>query len=361
MDNTFYVDTFPGKSDDEQIASCLNEAKQQKGSTVIFRGREFIISKAIEVGSDMTVIVDDCTIKQADEAYDNVFRGANIKLDPEKPYEHALEITQLENVKILGRGKAVIEGCEKNRRGFHTVLNEEQDMTGDFWGWRTYQVLFCNAKNLEIAGLTFIKNRCWCITIDFSIEVYVHDLSIFSTVKNGDGVHFMSGCHDILVERIKGRTSDDTVAVQSGLLWFTFPFRNYLYPFTPAKCIYDKLTTREMDCHDIVIRDITSGGRHHNIACVSMFDTCIYNLTIENIRDTCRDEPYPATVMLYAGIYDVPGTLRDITVRGVHSIADTCVTTNCNIDNFLLSDLHQYGVGCRFLGSFPYLTINRTI
>ena len=59
--------------------------------------------------------------------------------------------------------------------------------------------------------------------------------------------------------------------------------------------------------------------------------------------------------------FERTGTLHDITVRGVHSIADTCVSTNVNIDNLLLSDLHQYGVGCRFLGSFPYLPISRTL
>ncbi|HPF57018.1 MAG TPA: glycosyl hydrolase family 28 protein, partial [Clostridiales bacterium] len=230
---TFFVNEFPGINDDERITACFAEAKRQKNSTVVFRGRDFVISRAIEVGSDMTILVDDCTIKQADGAFDNVFRGANIKIDSEKPFGDAQDVAPLENVKIIGRGKAVIEGCDKNRRGFHTVLEQEQDMTGDFWGWRTYQMMFCNAKNLEIAGLTFVKTRCWCITIDLSSDVYVHDLSIFSTIKNGDGVHFLSGCHDILVERIKGVTSDDTVAVQSGLLWFEFPFRNYLYPFTP--------------------------------------------------------------------------------------------------------------------------------
>jgi len=358
---TFFVGEYSGENDDERIAACLAEAKRQKGSTVVFRGRNFVISRAVEVGSDMTILVDGCTIKQADGTFDNVFRGANIEIDPEKPFADALSVTPLKNVKILGRGTAVIEGCGKNRRDYHPVLKKEQAMTGDFWGWRTYQMLFCNVKNLEIAGLTFFKTRCWCVTIDLSTDVHVHDLSIFSTVKNGDGVHFLSGCHDILVERVRGRTSDDTVAVQSGLLLFDFPHQNYLYPFTPAKCLYDKLSLRDLDCHDITIRDITSGGMHHNVICLALSDTCIYNVTIENVRDTCRDDPYPATVFLYAGVYGEPGTLHDITVRGIHSIADTCVSTNVNIDNLLLSDLHQYSAGCRFLGSFPYLPINRNL
>lgn len=50
--------------------------------------------------SGMTVLLDNCVIRQEEGMFDNVFRGANIHLDPEDLSAQALSIEPLEKVKM---------------------------------------------------------------------------------------------------------------------------------------------------------------------------------------------------------------------------------------------------------------------
>lgn len=355
MENKFYVSDFPGKDDDEKISRCLKSALACEEPTVIFGGRDFEISRAILLYDNMTVIIDNCTVRQKDLTFDNVFRGANIHLSEDNPSAPALSIDKLKNVRLLGKGRAVIEGCRVNRRGYHTVLAQEQDMTGDYWGFLTYQALFAMTDGLEISGLEFIKTRSWAVTLDLCENFHIHDIAVFSDVKNGDGIHILSGCKNGVIERISGITSDDTVAVESGFVLPCLPYKNYLATFTPADNLYKGLTTEQLDSHDIIIRDIKAGGKMHNVILLPLNDTSIYNVQIENITDTCRQEPYFATVFIYTGLYGRKGILRDISVKNVYSLADTAFVSNTTVKNLLLSDLETGKDGGKLYGTYKYI------
>lgn len=81
-------------------------------------------------------------------------------------------------------------------------------------------------------------------------------------------------------------------------------------------------------------------------------DTSIYRVTIENITDTCYQEPYFAIVFLYTGIYGEPGKLRDIVVKNIDSLADTCFVSNTSITNLVLSDLATRNKNGRLYGTY---------
>ncbi|MEG2698944.1 MAG: hypothetical protein RR951_08440, partial [Ruthenibacterium sp.] len=281
MENIFYVAEYPGENDSQRIGACLKEASGCAESTVVFSGRDFLISEAILLYAGMTILVDNCTIRQMDGTFDNVFRGANIHLNPDQPSGAALSIDALKNVRLFGRGQAVIEGCAVNRRGYHPILKQEQDMVGDYWGFLTYQVLFVSTTNLEIGGLSFLKTRCWAVTLDLCTNLHLHDLVFHTEVKNGDGIHLLSGCSHGIIERISGTTSDDTVAVQAGFRLPCLPYKNYLAAFTPTEKIYAQCTPEQLDCHDLQIRDIKAGGQMHNIILLALNDSAIYQVEIE--------------------------------------------------------------------------------
>ncbi len=80
------------------------------------------------------VIIDNCTIKLGDETFDNIFRGNNLVIDPEEPYGMPLDCRKLLDVKIIGKGKAVLSGPDRNKAGYHWIRQEEQPMVGDFLG-----------------------------------------------------------------------------------------------------------------------------------------------------------------------------------------------------------------------------------
>ena len=135
MPQYFYAREFEGSTDSQRIAACLAAAKTAgSDAVVVLDGRDFVIDEAILVSSGMTVLIDGCAVIQADGVFDNVFRGDNLTLSPDAPYGEALDVQPLKNVRIIGRGSARIIGCRNNRRAWHPVLQEEQEMLGDYWG-----------------------------------------------------------------------------------------------------------------------------------------------------------------------------------------------------------------------------------
>ena len=354
MENIFYVADFDGNNDDERISACLEKASQFENSTVVFANRDFETSQAILLYSGMTVLIDNCVIRQKNETFDNVFRSVNVKLNSNNPYASTSPVKPLKDVRILGKGNAVIEGPTilkksdsndiRNRKGYSNGLLENQDMVGCDWGFLAYQILCVGVDGLEIGGISFVKPKGFAVTIDLCTHIHVYDIDVNSTCKNGDGIHLLSGCSHAIIERITGTTTDDTVAVQSG---------NRLALLSPMEHFYDTMSKEELSSHHIIIRDVKAGGRYHNVILLPLNETSIYNVTIENITDTSRIEPYHATVFLYTGVYGGPGVLRDITVKNIDSLADTCFVSNVSIDNLTLSNLINRSEKGKLYGTYP--------
>lgn len=320
MDNVFYVNAYckEGQKDDEGIKACLAAADALPYRTIVFDGRDYRISEAIILPSDTTVLIDGCMIKQVDETFDNVFRGNNLSIDTENPFGTPLGVTPIRNIKILGKNGAKIEGCDINRRGYHPIIGQEQDMVGDFWGWRTLQIALSHCDGFEIAGLSFTKTRCWAMSFDFCANGYIHDIHFETKVKNGDGVNFRVGCHHCTVENITGFTSDDTVACTGyNKEEKIYPSKNYIYPIiTTLGCTH--LDERGYDIHDITIKGIYTGGDMHGIICLANGGVQIYNIHICDVVEGDKGSR-ESTIKLYAGY----GTgyqendLHDITVENV--------------------------------------------
>lgn len=347
MSNNYYVYDYTksAANDDEAIELCMDEAKKSQNRTVVFDRKNWHISNAVLLPSDTTVIIDGCTIKQKDEAYDNVFRGDNLVLLGEKLIEMPTHCREIKNIRILGKNGAKIEGPDKNRVGYHPVLEEYQEMVGDFWGWKTIQVSLSRCTNFEISGITFEKSRCWTLSFDLCSGGYIHDLNIFTDVKNGDGIDFRSGCHDCIVENIYGKTSDDTVACTA--LYKSsnrvYPDKNYLCSLEPAQCIEGDGNRKNIS--NITIRNVKSGGRHHGIICLAANACQVYDIKIENIEEDAFDDIEPwreATVKIYTG-YGTDykkGDIRSITVENVSgTYANHTVYSNAEVENVILRNI----------------------
>lgn len=321
MNNTFYVNSYrrEGLCDSEAIRLCLMDAEAVSPRTVVFDGADYHIDEAIVISSHTHVIVDGCKIKQNDEVFDNVFRGSNTVVNPDDPYGYPLDAGEICDVKIEGRGGARLVGTDVPRVGYHPVLCENQAMTGDFWGWRTLMISFVFAEDVEISGLELTQTMCWAISFEYSTRVYVHDLAIHSNVKNGDGIDFRSGCHHCTVENISGYTSDDTIAcsaLSSGLRG-KYPYKNYLYPTSPASAFANG---RSGDIHDIEIKNIRTGGLHHGVICLAARGNQVYNVTISDFEETAIGSR-ASTVKIYTGYGDgyTAGDIHDIKVNNIHS------------------------------------------
>jgi len=344
MPNVFYVKDYlePSATDTAAIERCFADANRAEGEkTIVFDGKDYCIDRAILLSSDTTVIVDNCRIKQNDFVFDNIFRGDNLVTSGIDPYGTPVDVTPICNIKILGKGEAEIIGTDKPQTGYHPFFKEYQQMTGDFWGWRTLMFSFSNCNGFELAGLKLRQTMCWAVCFDNCQNCHVHDLDIRSNVKNGDGIDFRSGCHHCLVENITGFTSDDTVActaLSKGKCETVLS--KYLSTLEPYNASHENI---DGSIHHITIRNIRTGGHHHGVICLSAFGNQVHDIEISDVVET-DEGSRDATVMIYTGYGDGynKGDIHDIKVSGVTSkMANFAVKVRCLAENLSFERIEQ--------------------
>lgn len=335
----------PDKSHSEAIRLCLNAARNYENKIIIFDVPKLLIDEAILLESNTTILLENCIIKQSNYTFDNVFRGNNLQLNKKDPYGYPLSVDSIKNICIRGIGECKIIGPDENMKIYHPIRNVHEPAIGDFYGWRTLQISFSFASNLEITGITFEKTRCWAISFDKCSYVRVHDLSIFSDVKNGDGVNFRSGCHHCEVYNLTGKTSDDTVACSAlgSLELPIFPAGNYLYPMEPTSFL-DSSGLCNLDIHDISLRDISTIGMHHGIILLTANGNQVYNVDIFNFIEPIGREERESVIKLYTGYGAISSAdkIHDVNILNVVSRNANCVLqSNTKCAKITVSNLIQ--------------------
>ena len=346
MQKVFYVKDYctQGASDNQAIQACMAEANRFLGQkTVVFDGKDYEIDEAILLSSNTHVIIDGVSIRQKDNVFDNVFRGENMQIDPENPFGFALGASVLENVKIEGKNGAKLIGPNVPRKGFHPKLNEEQNMTGDFWGWRTLMIFFCRCKGCEISGLSLSQTTCWALNFEWCSNVYVHDIEVRSNVKNGDGVDFRSGCHHCRVENLSGFTSDDSVACTA--LYESNPQgvmpseSKAVYPMRGLKVAPEG---ENGDIHDIEIKNITTGGKCHGCICYAGKGNKIYNVLIDGFEEAATGARASVVKLYTRGENNgfSYGDISDITLKNIRAkTAKAAVEISVALKNVRLENI----------------------
>ena len=353
MEKVFYVSDYrEGRSDDEAIRLCMEDRKKAASAQVVFSGADYRITRSVLLPSDTTAVIDGCTVKLADGAFDTVFRGDNLVLSPEDPYGFPLDVLAIKNIRILGRNGAKIEGCDRNPKILNYVKGIGEEPLGDFWGWRTLNISLSRCDGFEVGGLEISKARCWTISFDMCRNGYIHDLCIHSNVKNGDGIDFRSGCHNCVVENITGYTGDDTVACTALTTGRgkvpgpskIYPGEYYLYPMQPTSC-FDNRSEEDRNISHISIRNIKTGGKHHGVICLAANGCKVHDVTVENIREVPMDGPQSwrqSTVKIYTGYGSgyTRGDIHNITVSNVRTTySEYSVFCNAEVENVLLRNV----------------------
>ncbi len=344
MPKIFYVKDYliANMTDSSAIERCFDAANQVTDEKmIIFDGKDYFIDRAILISSNTKVVIDNCTIKQNDYVFDNVFRGDNLLINGIDPYGAPVDVTPIHNIKIIGKGNAKVIGTDKPQTGYHPFFKEYQTMTGDFWGWRTHMFSFSYGKDIEISDLALRQTMCWAITFDNCQQCHVHDIDIRSDVKNGDGIDFRSGCNHCVVESITGFTSDDTVActaLSRGKV--ERPLSKYLSVSEPYNSSHENIDT---SVHHIKIKNILTGGYHHGVICLSAHGNQVHDIEISNIKETGEGER-EATVKVYTGYGDGynAGDIHDIKICNVTSEkAKYALMVNCETENLTAENIVQ--------------------
>lgn len=248
------------------IYECLKFRTSIEGSVVIILSVDYIISSALLLPENTTFIINDCTIKQADFTFDNVFRSSNVVLDNSNPYYLPEKIDTLRNISIIGVGNAIIQGPDNN---LTDPNNHDSPMvTADVYGARTHTISLCFVDGGEIRGLTFTRPRGWAICFEYCSNYSVHDNYFESTNMDspynyhatGDGIDLRRGCHHFNIFNINGSTTDDLIALNTCPVAEITPNRYYAaYSMKLTKQLEEQ-NPRVSDIHDVQINNIVKNG-----------------------------------------------------------------------------------------------------
>ena len=265
-----------GLSDSESIQNAVDYATREGiGRVVIPRMNErtgkaiWDIERAIILSSDIEIVLDNCLLRQADGVADNVFRSHLVNEDAQNVD------AQLHDIRIIGRGKAVIEGGVHNgiteskynkQNGRHPSLNS--------------MILFRNVRDFVIEGISFEHQRCWAINLGYAAYGRLSDLHFWCEAENPnlDGIDLRSGCHDIIIENITGQSGDDLIALSA--------IGAAAFDAERLRAFRFSIPGVSRDIHDITIKNVIGTSVDCAIIALRASDGHkLYNVTIDNVHD----------------------------------------------------------------------------
>ena len=266
--------------DSDAIDAMIAAACAPGGGRTVTLGRNpgrqdgaWMITHAILLPDDFTLVLDDCRVELAPGTRDNIIRNAGAV--------GYMRIAPNRNIRVIGRGNAVLCGGRDNHYAPAT--------SGDRNGWRSIGILLCAVAGYELAGFTMRETQCWTISQENGCaRGHVHDIVFADTNlnRNQDGIDVRKGCHDIVIENISGVTGDDTVAL-TGLRRPKDAPRRTTSRKLPIQ-IGGWWPTDDDDIHDITIRNVRarSAGGDGVIRLLTQDGIKMYNIVVSNVVDT---------------------------------------------------------------------------
>ena len=288
-----------GGTDSARINSAVAAASAAGVNKVTITARQnadgrkyWLIDEAITLPANMEVIIDNCKIKLSDNCRDNFFRSANCGIGIKK-------IKPIENIRIIGKGNAVLEGADRPRATGDSgkILNDitygsdadkpNENPKGD---WRNIGILFAYVNNFAISGITMSNYHAWGISLEYCSYGKLTDIK-FDTAEyrtidgkqwrilNQDGIDLRRGCHHIDIENVSGSSGDDIVALTA--------LKSSKKTTGTAAGTEISVTDKDMEknhIHDVNIRNISGASNHNFIRLLNNFGIKIYNIKIENVK-----------------------------------------------------------------------------
>lgn len=274
------------------ITELIKEVKDKGQTTVVITGN-YLISDTIYIPSNTTLLLKDCHLRLADGVYCNMFKNEHSE-DEEgtRTRENADR-----NIKIIGEGRAVVDG------GNYNGLSERTQNTNGLPGIKQNNTFFfSNMENFEIRNLKVLNQRWWAFhfvycrrgkicDIDFLADYtrYIDGKRILGLdravcdevyARNADGIDIRIGCHDIIIENITGFVQDDSVALTA------LP--------SPGERRYS-VEGEVTDIYNVIIRNIMTSAFHSNVRLLNQYWTAparLYNILVDGVVDTSVDEKY---------------------------------------------------------------------
>ena len=228
-------------------------------------GSVYTLSHAIELPSNTTVKLDNCTLRLNDGVLCNIFVSQGC-------YDASMTSAQeLRNISVIGIGNAVLDG------GTHNGVTEKASSSPDGFSTVRYNtsIHFRNVNGFTVSGITVKEPRYWGMTFIYCRYGTISDIHFdcSNDAPNQDGIDLRLGCNNIDISRITGVTGDDVVALTA---------------LSGATDTWFKVQGKESDIHDVTISDIKASckGGHGIVRLLCHHGNKVYNVDIKNVEDT---------------------------------------------------------------------------
>lgn len=370
------VNDYDGKSDSDRIEAAV---KDRRNGTVFIPRREskngddrdfWLIDRAILLPEDTTVVLQNAKIKLSDNCRDNFFRTANCGFGFDEP-------APIKNIHISGEGRCVLEGADRPRSTgdgskllseispktdsdllkYAPWISDESRASGSldftdvhshtygtdagragesqYGDWRNVGILFANVTDFSIDNIHMKDPHGWAVSLEACSNGRVSNMSfdalmsrsidgMLRNVENQDGIDLRSGCHDIIVSDITGRTGDDIVALTAIYGGEYLPGGS----LRTTQVMGSGRPDSDRDIHDIIVRGVSGyskGGADCGCCnCLRLLpvEARIYNVIIDGVIDTSPEgERQSAVIQLGEpdGAYgrNEPDSMRAVAISNV--------------------------------------------
>lgn len=310
---------FEGETISEKISHALDFLKKCNGGTILFKDSPvYLVSEAVKLPSNTTMLIDGCKIKLADHIFDNIIRSDNFEIDEANPNSYVKKLLPIQNIKVIGMNGATVEGAENFYEGVNPKTGVKEKWLGDYWGWRNFSILFSYVDGFEISGIKVTKTHSWAMVITNGCKNgHIHTIDFNTQVKNGDGIDIIQGGSNILIENITGETSDDTI-VFGAFDESRWSNDKYVFPLLPVR--YSDYSYGS-DLHDITCKNVKTGGIHH-VLIILPSSTKIYNVYCSGISDGPQGGKRKVVRIYGNGQYGKgfqPGNMYNIFMNDIYS------------------------------------------
>lgn len=328
-------------NDTPVIQAIIDEAKSMNKSFAIIPSvnprdgsNVWIIGESIKLPSNLTLYLDNCTLRLADNVFCNIIINETVYQNP------LSKADEQKNINVIGLGDAVLDG------GNHNGLTER---TSEKDGYPTirYNALlyFRNVNGFQVKNIKVVDPRWWSMNFIFCENGLIDNINFNcrNNVPNQDGIDLRIGCNNIIIRNITGSTGDDTVALTA----LRGPDMNYL------------VEGKDLDIHDVTIENVRAQcvGGYAIIRLLNHDGNKMYNITIDGVYDTS---------IYYGGLYrkvgvrigeddrywnirpTAPGEFYNVSIKNVTVRAMTGIVINSaaiTMNDWSYSNVVNFGGG----------------
>ena len=328
-------------SDSDRIEQAIREALERGVNSIqiprydeINQKTIWLIDRAILLPSDFTLVLNDCLVRLAPGAQDNIITNSGARTKP---------LSQNENIRIIGRGNAVLSG------GLETHFNPP----GDISGYRTIGILLNETQNFTIEGIKMEETQAWAILAEGCAYGKIFDIDFHNSAKypNQDGID-LNCCHDIMIENITGITGDDMIALVGSRSDESLATSKDNGTATQRMTVGRTGEMTDDDIYNIFICNVkgTTVGNCAIIRLLNMDGVKMYNILINNILDTSKiggkgnsNAILIGDVRYWTIRQSKPGETSRIFINNVVSRANTVVQVRGTLTDSILDNIVGYG------------------